>query len=85
MHRPIVTTARLQQPLPLTPGTARLHPPRLLAGHWPMGFGLGSHLLRTPGKELEGVAQKAGRGHSCHSEMLSSIMKMSAKPTLTKR
>lgn len=60
-----------------------------------MGFGLGSHLLRTPGMSWkaglrrwgseEAGLRRRGGGHRCHVEMLNNRMKSSAKPTLTKR
>lgn len=49
------------------------------------GFGLWESFAKDTWSEFEGGAQKAGRGHSCQVEMLNNHMKISAKPTLTKR
>lgn len=49
------------------------------------GFWLWESFAKDTWSEFEGGAQKAGRGHSCHVEMLNNHMEISAKPTPTKR
>lgn len=58
----------------IVPGSA------LANGFWPR-----ESFAKDTWNELEGGAQKVGRGQSCLVEMLNNRMIISAKPTLTRR